>query len=96
MKETVKKALYRKAVGYTVKESVEEYGAEDDAPIKRKISKKHVPPDLGALKALMELEQGENVARLSDEQLEEAKIRLLEELRASNMRKENHENHQKR
>ena len=45
--QDIDKALYRKAVGYTAKEVVEEYGGESGELLRRKVSKKHVPPDRG-------------------------------------------------
>ena len=46
--------------------------------VKEKTSVKHVPPDLSALKAYMELRDTE-LTRMSDEELEKEKERLLQE-----------------
>lgn len=73
-----KKALVKKALGYDVTETVEEYsGGEDGVKlVKKKVTKKNVPPDITAIKML--LEEGDTpVSQMSDQQLEEEKQRLL-------------------
>ncbi len=81
MDEEIKKALYKKAVGYTAKEVVEEYGGEDGNLVKKKVSKKHIPPDMTAIKTLIDIDQdaGE-LADKSDEELEEMLKKLTIEL----------------
>ncbi|MEG1395144.1 MAG: hypothetical protein RSD04_05265, partial [Clostridia bacterium] len=70
MNENIAKALYRKAVGYTAKEIVEEYGGESGELLKRKVSKKHIPPDMTALKTFIELDKSRgDIANMSDEEL---------------------------
>lgn len=82
MNDAIGKALYRKAVGYTAKETVEEYAGEDGILSKRKVSKKHIPPDFNALKMLVEREcKAQDYRAMSDEELAREKARLLEELR---------------
>lgn len=77
----IDKALYRKAVGYTAKEVVEEYGGESGELIKRKVSKKHVPPDMTAIKTYLERNHAnDSLATMSDEQLEQLKRELLLQL----------------
>ena len=73
-----KKALVKKALGYDVTETVEEYsGGEDGVKlVKKKVTKKNVPPDITALKMLLE-EDNRAVSLMSDEQLEVEKERLL-------------------
>ena len=73
-------ALYRKAVGGTVEEVTEEYGREDDL-LKRKVTCKYIPPDVSANKAYMELAGADEIANMTDEELEKEKARLLEELK---------------
>ena len=73
-------ALYRKAVGGTVEEVTEEYGREDDL-LKRKVTCKYIPPDVSAYKAYMELAGADEIANMTDEELEKEKARLLEELK---------------
>ncbi len=81
MEEEIKKALYKKAVGYTAKEVVEEYGGEDGNLVKKKISKKHIPPDMTAIKTLIDLDQeSSDLASKSDEELEEMLGQLNKEL----------------
>ena len=67
--------------GYEADEVVEEYGfTEGEAVLlKRKVTKKDVPPDIQAAKLLLEAE--EPLAALTDEQLEQEKARLLLRLR---------------
>jgi len=81
VEEEIKKALYKKAVGYTAKEVVEEYGGEDGNLVKKKISKKHIPPDMTAIKTLIDLDQeSSDLASKSDEELEEMLGQLNKEL----------------
>lgn len=74
-------ALLKVALGYSVAEVTEEY-AEVDGELKlmkRKKTKKDIPPDLKAVQML--LGEGESqYATLSDEELEEEKKKLLEKL----------------
>lgn len=72
-------SLYKKAVGYTATEKTMEYSPEGDL-VKKKVTSKHYPPDISALKAYLELTSGEDLERMSDEELESEKKRLLEEL----------------
>ena len=75
--------LMKKATGYFVEEKVEEYDRENEVT-KRKISKKYIPPDTTAIKAVIE-RSGENpLEGYTDEQLEELKKRLLSELEKIN------------
>ncbi len=81
-----KSALIKKALGYDATEVVEEYVSDDVGEIKltkKKVTKKNVPPDLTALKMLIE-ETDEPVASMTDEQLEKEKQRLLELLKDFN------------
>ncbi len=71
-------ALIKKAFGYDVKEVVEEYVSDESGDVKltkKKITKKNVPPDITALKLL--LETNTKLNEMSDEELENEKIRLL-------------------
>ena len=87
MKEKTKKTktisdfeqvLIKKALGYDVKEVVEEYVNEDGEIrlTKKKVTKKNVPPDLTALKILLS-DSEQPLERMSDEELEIEKNRLL-------------------
>jgi len=74
-----KDALVKKALGYDAKEIVEEYVGGDDGEvklIKKKITIKNVPPDVTALKILLE-ENDQSLESLTDEQLFNEKARLL-------------------
>ena len=81
MNEEVKEALLRRALGFETDEIVEEYGfSEGEAVlVKRKVTKKTVPPDIQAAKVL--LEEAEPLGGMTDEQLAAEKERLLRLLR---------------
>ncbi len=49
--------------------------------VKKKVVLKNVPPDVSAVKLLVELEGDEDLKNLSDDELEKEKIRLLELLK---------------
>ncbi len=75
----LKDALIKKAFGYDATEIVEEYIASEEGEIKltkKKVTKKSVPPDMTALKMLID-EKDVSVQSMSDEQLQEEKERLL-------------------
>ena len=75
-------ALLKVALGYQVAEVTEEY-AEVDGQLKllkRKKTKKDVPPDLKAVQLLLG-ENGGGVESMSDEELESEKQRLLDLLK---------------
>lgn len=78
--EKVKKALLKRAVGYEAQEVTEEYTDDGEGGVKmvkRKVVSKNVPPDVSAVKLLVELSGEEDVKNLSDEELENEKLRLL-------------------
>lgn len=83
--EKVQKALIKRALGYDTSETVEEYSSDgtDMTMIKKKVTKKNVPPDISAAKLLLENigEQANDLHSLSDEQLEAEKERLLSMLK---------------
>ncbi len=73
-----KSALIKKALGYDYKEIVEEYVSSDEGEVKlakKKVTKKNVPPDITALKLLLDSQTP--ICQMSDEQLEQEKKRLL-------------------
>ena len=78
--DPVGKAVVRRALGYETDEVVEEYGFNEGEAVllKRKVTKKSVPPDIQAAKMLPDAE--EPLEQLSDEKLEEERQRLLREL----------------
>ena len=75
--EKIETALIKKAVGYLSKEIVEEFSGEGDdlKLIKRKVTYKDVPPDVSAIKVILDGET--DVSSMSDEELKNEKIRLL-------------------
>lgn len=80
--ENLRSALLKKALGYSVTETVEEYVGSDEGDIKllkKKVTKKKVPPDVTALKMLLE-ENKVPITDYTDEQLEQERQRLLQEL----------------
>jgi len=87
----LRKALIKKAVGYTVSEVTKEYIVNDDGEkrvVKEKESTKYIPPDTTALKTLMELDGvKDEFQNLSDEELERERQRLILELEKINPKK---------
>lgn len=80
MDDQIRKAILKVALGCSVEEVTEEYGVEDGELklIKRRETRKDIPPDLKAVKLLME---GKDYASLSDEELEAEKLRLIRQLK---------------
>lgn len=81
MDDGVKDALRRRALGFETDEVVEEYAFQEGEAVllKRKMTKKTVPPDVAAAKLLSDEEKP--LSALSPEQLKAEKIRLLGLLR---------------
>ena len=75
-------ALRKVALGFSLEEVTEEYGEVDGKLklLKRKRTKKQIPPDLKAVQLLIG-ERADDYSRFSDEQLEQEKIRLLSQLK---------------
>ena len=83
-KGDVKSALLKKAMGYDAKEVTEEYAVGENGEVslaKKKVIKKNVPPDVSAIKILLECEGEKDVSELSDEELVKERERLLAELK---------------
>lgn len=79
----LQQALIKKALGYDSTEVVEEYVGSEEGDIKlskKKITTKNVPPDITALKLLLDNEQ-KNIAEMTDEELYNEKLRLLQLLK---------------
>ncbi|MBD5636769.1 MAG: hypothetical protein HDP28_02965 [Clostridia bacterium] len=76
----IKGAIMKVALGYSLEEVTEEYGVEDGELklVKRKETKKDIPPDLKAVKLLMD---DKDYSVLSDEELEAEKQKLLKRLK---------------
>ena len=70
----MKNALIRCATGHSTKEVVEEFSIEDGELklVKKKVTKREIPPDMKAVRLLLE-ERGE----ATDEELEDERQRLL-------------------
>lgn len=75
MEEDLKSALKKCAVGFGTSETVEEFSVEDGELklVKKKVTKRDVPPDIKAVRLLMD---GGNLSDMTDEQLEEEKQNL--------------------
>ncbi len=81
-------AIIRRALGYDATEVIEEYTEGEQGQIrlvKRKVTTKNVPPDTTALKMLLDKSEPD-VSSLTDKQLEDEKIRLLNLLSESNLK----------
>lgn len=78
--EEVTDAIRRRAFGYETDEIVEEYGFQEGEAVlvRRRVTKKEVPPDIQAAKLLLE---DAPLHSLSDEELEKEKARLLRRLK---------------
>ncbi|MDY6367653.1 MAG: hypothetical protein SPL13_03945 [Clostridia bacterium] len=76
--DSIEDALIKKALGYDSTETVEEYAADDGEVklTKKKVTVKNVPPDVTALKILLDKTE-KPIAEMTDEELENEKIRLL-------------------
>jgi hypothetical protein len=90
-------ALFKKALGYDIEEVVEEYVAdkEDENRLilsKKKVIQKKVPPDISAVKTLLQLmtkNKEKNFVNLTDEELEKEKIKLLKLLKEHEEKEKN-------
>ena len=80
-KEALDEALLKVAVGYSVEEVTEEYAEVDGEMklMKRKETKKDIPPDLKAVQILLSGSE-KDFSKMSDEELERERDRLLAEL----------------
>ena len=87
--EKIGEALLKVALGYEVAEVTEEFAEVDGVLklMKRKQTKKEIPPDLKAVQLLMSSKVEEELSNWSDEDLEKERIRLLEELQAKKKEK---------
>ena len=68
------------ALGCSVEEVTEEYGVSDGqlTLVKRRETRKDIPPDLKAVRLLME---GHDFSAMSDEELEKERKRLIARLK---------------
>lgn len=96
-KDSISKALLKKALGYDINEVVEEYvvDKEDENRLilnKKKITKKNIPPDISAVKTLLQIyaKNKENAFKnYTDEELEKEKMQLLKLLKEKEQEKKN-------
>ncbi|MBO4323657.1 MAG: hypothetical protein J5836_03245 [Clostridia bacterium] len=85
-KKEIELALIKRAVGYDAQEIVEEFSRSEEGEerlCKRKVTTKNFPPDVTAAKLLFDIQEEEDLALLSDEQLEEEEIKLYKILEES-------------
>ncbi len=81
--EKIRKALLKKALGYRTNEVVEEYVLDEDGGqrlAKKKVTKKHVSPDISAMRVLLERyssDMADEIRNMSDEELLKERSRLL-------------------
>ena len=77
-KDEIWEAVRRKAVGYETEESVEEFAIVEGelALVKRRVTRKEIPPDVSAAKLLLEI-GGDGLENLSEEELKSEKLRLI-------------------
>lgn len=76
--------LLKKAIGFEKSEISREYQIDEagkETLVRKKVQKKYYPPDMQAMRAYLELEKGVDLSAMSDEELEQEKLRLLGELR---------------
>ncbi len=80
MQGSLDEAIRKVALGFSLSEVTEEYAAADGELklVKRKETKKDVPPDLKAVRLLLEERA---LSSLSDEELEAERQRLLSRLK---------------
>ncbi len=91
--DEVKDALIKRALGFDSDEIVEEYVADDNGKTvlsKRKVTKKYNPPDMSALKVLIEQSEfDDEISHMTDKELLREKDRLLKLLAEKEQEDEN-------
>ena len=92
--QEILQALEKKALGFAFDEVVEEYCQDENGNsvlCKRKITKKINPPDLAALKFLLESNDlsDDAISKMTDKELLEEKNRLLKILKENEEKDEN-------
>ena len=82
-KKRLEDALVKKATSYFVEEITEEYSLDDGETklVKRKVVKKDVPPDMTAIKILLDGDKEKSIEEFTDEELEQEKARLISQLK---------------
>ncbi len=91
MDEKLLNILYKKALGYKTEEVQEEFVNDEGKLelVKRKISTKHVPPDISAAKIYLEITENNSLKDMTDDELEAEKTRLLKLLKEEEETNEN-------
>lgn len=91
MDEKLLNILYKKALGYKTEEVQEEFVNDEGKLelVKRKISTKHVPPDISAAKIYLEITENNSLKDMTDDELESEKTRLLKLLKEEEETNEN-------
>lgn len=84
--DKIRKALFKKALGYNADEVIEEYALNEgeEVLVKKKVTKKHYGPDVSAVKILLERyyqTYQEKISLMSDQELLEEEERLLKLLK---------------
>lgn len=76
--DNVKKALIKCATGLSASETVEEFAVQDGELklVKKKVTKREIPPDIKAVKLLLDGRE-----ELSDEELEAERQKLIDMLK---------------
>ena len=79
--DSLEEALKKCAVGFDTSETVEEFAVQDGELklVKRKVTRRDIPPDIKAVKMLLDGRRDES--QLSDEELEAERNKLLEMLK---------------
>ena len=95
--DEIKDAVLQNALGCESDEIIEEYGTDSEGkPVltKRKITKKYNPPDISALKFLLEQESfgDDEISKMTDQQLLQEKNRLLQLLKEKEKKKDENAN----
>ena len=90
--QELKQALCRRAIGFECDEIVEEYVTDEKGVAvlsKRKITKKFNPPDVAALRFLLDQSNfsDDDISKMSDEELLREKERLLSLLKEKEEKK---------
>ena len=79
-RESVKEALTKCAVGLSASEVIEEFAVEDGELklVKKKVTRREIPPDIKAVKLLLE---SETVVGATDEELAAEREKLIKMLK---------------
>ena len=83
--DDLEQALKKCAVGFDTSETVEEFAVQDGELrlVKRKVTRRDIPPDIKAVKMLLDGRQ--DVGELSDEELAAEREKLLKMLKEENI-----------